>query len=567
MFKNLFLFLNIFTPFLNGYILIYHLYSFDYSIQENNKIKVNTYLDLKQNNFYEINFYDSYSVVGYIKNDKPVIKSYDEFPIKENNNYIFENNIKLQNNNLLLNFTSYFDNYNIVLYTGKYNLTYIEKNIIQYYNIKNNDIKNNKRILALTEVAPFIIGQQYDISDYYLFFGFYSMLIVYFIITLFITYNNKINFFDRFIKKLNINYGTFFTLCMFSTFSIICVLYSFIANDFSTILKRLGQWEAINLGSVLFPITRNSIFLVLFKCSFQNALIVHKYLVFLLLISVIIKFIMIVLYFNPDFLITFLNTDTGGSPLMGTIATFSIILTGILSIKQIREKCFELFYYCHKIFVIITLLSSCLHYIITLYYAFPPILLYLIDIILRHVNTKKAIYTKLKKIGNDKYGTSSVFIHVSLIKNTKIEPGSYFFICYKDIALFQWHPLTVISSNDNNLIFCAKNMGKGSWTDKLINFSDSLITHEQQLLDRQVYLQGPYGHLKVNYKNKNYKYLICIAGGIGITPILPILEEINIIQHYNIKNKIQNIKKILFIWIVNHTSLVDPFTKIRSRLI
>ena len=104
-------------------------------------------------------------------------------------------------------------------------------------------------------------------------------------------------------------------------------------------------------------------------------------------------------------------------------------------------------------------------------------------------------------------------------------------------------------------------MGKGSWTDKLINFSDSLITHEQQLLDRQVYLQGPYGHLKVNYKNKNYKYLICIAGGIGITPILPILEEINIIQHYNIKNKIQNIKKILFIWIVNHTSLVDPFTK------
>ena len=126
MFKNLFLFLNIFTPFLNGYILNNHLYSFDYSIQENNKIKVNTYLDLKQNNFYEINFYDSYSVVGYIKNDKPVIKSYDEFPIKENNNYIFENNIKLQNNNLLLNFTSYFDNYNIVLYTGKYNLTYFE---------------------------------------------------------------------------------------------------------------------------------------------------------------------------------------------------------------------------------------------------------------------------------------------------------------------------------------------------------------------------------------------------------------------------------------------------------
>lgn len=544
MFKKIFVFLNIFTSFLNGYILKDHEYSFDYSITKN-KININTNLYLKDNNnFYEIKF-DNYSIVGYIENNKTLIYGYDDFPIKKNNNYILENNINFENNNLILNFTSYFDNYNISLYTGEYNLTYIEKRIL----------------LSTINNVQFIVGQQYYLSDYYLFFAFYSMLIIYFTFTLIITYNNKINFFDKLIKKLNLNYGTFFTLCMFSIFSIFCLIYSFITNDLATILKGIGQWQAINLTAVLFPITRNSLFLVLFKSSFQNALLIHKYLAIILIISVIIKFIMILIYFNPIFLITFLNTATGGSALMGTIATFSILLTSLLSIKQIREKCFEVFYYFHKIFVIITLISSCLHYIITLYYALPAILLYLIDIILRYVNTQKAMYTKLKKIGNDKYGTSSIFIHITLLKNIKIRPGTYFFICYKDISPFQWHPFTVISAIDNNLIFCAKNMGKGTWTDKLINFNDSLITHEQQLLDREVYLQGPYGHLNINYKNKKYKYLICIAGGIGITPIIPILEDIN-----KTKNKLKNIKKILFVWVVSHTSLVDPFSKNINKL-
>ena len=555
-FKNIFLFFNIFPSYLYGYISNKdHQYFFDYSIIENNKITVNTSLYLKENNFYEINFQNSYSVIGYIdNNNKTIIDTYDQFPLNKNNNNnnIFKKNIKLINNNLILNFTSYFDNYNIILYSGKYNLTYFQKNIIKYYD-------NNKRFLVSTTYnknAQFIIGQKYFLSDYYLFFGFYSMLTIYFIITLFITHNNKINFSDRLIKKLNINYGTFLTLCMFTLFSIFSIVYSFITNDYRNILRTLGQWQAINLASVLFPITRNSIFLVLFKGSFQNALLVHKYLAMLLLLSVIIKFVMILIYFNYSFLFTFLNITTGGSALMGTIATISMLLLGVFSIKQLREKCFEVFYYSHKFFVIISLITSCLHYIIILYYTFPAIFLYLIDIILRYKNTKKAIYTKLKKIGNDKYGTSSIFIHITLLKNIKIEPGSYFFICYKDISCFEWHPLTVISVHDNNLIFCAKNMGKNSWTDKLINFNDSLITQEQQLIDKEVYLQGPYGHLKVNYKNEKYKYLICIAGGIGITPILPILEDIN-----KTKNKLKNIKKILFVWIVSHTSLVEPFSK------
>ena len=551
LFKKIIFLLNIFSgySYTNEKIIFDKKYSLDYSITENYKININTSFYLNENNFYEIKFYNSYSVVGYRNNGTVLIDSYDEFPYIKNNNYIFKKDIRIRNDNLMImNFTSYFDNKNIILSTGKYNLTHFEKKIIQYHNTG-----HTTRMLANTAPKKFIIDQTSDLSDYYLFFGFYSMLILYFIFNISIVNNTKIHFFNKIITKLNINYGTFLTICLFGIFWICCLVYSFSTHDYPTILQRLGLWESVNLASVLFPVTRNSVFMILIKCSYKNCLLIHKLLVILLLISVIIKFAMILVYFKYTFLFEFINIDTGGSPLMGTIATMSMLLTGLFSQKIIREKYFEVFYYFHKIFVLITFTSSCLHFIIVLYYTLPAICLYFTDIILRYLNTRKAIYTKLKNIGNEKYGTSCVFIHVSLLKNIKTEPGSYFFICYKDVSRLQWHPLTVISSHDNNLIFCAKNMGKGTWTDNLINFNNSLVTQEQKLLNKEVYLQGPYGHLSINYKNNKYKYIINIAGGIGITPILSVLEDININ-----KNKLI---KVLFIWIVSHTSIVDPFSK------
>ena len=228
-----------------------------------------------------------------------------------------------------------------------------------------------------------------------------------------------------------------------------------------------------------------------------------------------------------------------------------MILIGMLSVPYIRNKIFEVFYLSHKFFLFLAIAMGIWHYLLTFYYILPTLVLYLIDLICRYCNTKQALYSHLKIIGQDDKKTSSILITISLLKPVQTPPGTYFFICFREISSFEWHPLSLITQNHNNLTFCAKDMGKNSWTNK-IRTLDENKTLENKLKDSVILLQGPYGHTNIDYKNKKYKYLILVAGGIGITPILSILYDI----HHNYK-KYKHLKHIYLIWIVSHSSMVD----------
>jgi predicted ferric reductase len=336
-------------------------------------------------------------------------------------------------------------------------------------------------------------------------------------------------------------------------------IYTFIPFNFSYILHKQGLWINLNLASVLLPITRNSIWSVLFKLSHINTRYLHKFMSILCIISVIIKFIVVLCYKDFNYLFIIQNEITGGSPLAGTIATFAFILLGILSISYIRNKFFEVFYYSHKILFIIIIISSILHYILVLFYILPTFILYLIDIYFRNKYTIKSAHTTLKISGSEKYNTSCILINIETFKKIKIPPGSFFFLCYHNISRFEWHPLSVVFESNNNILFCAKDMGQNSWTRHLKNY-DAILLKKEILLNRNVYLQGPYQCNNINYKK--YEYMIFVAGGIGITPIISILQYLN-------KLKIQgmlNIKKIIFIWVIPHKSMIKIFNSIFEKL-
>jgi len=274
-----------------------------------------------------------------------------------------------------------------------------------------------------------------------------------------------------------------------------------------------------------------------------------------------IKLIVVIVNKGFSFLFIPINNTTGGSPLMGTICSLSIIITVLLAIPFIRNKLFELFYYSHRILAFITIISGTCHYLMTLYYILPPFLLYIIDLIIREFYTHKAIYSHLKVVGNEKDNTSCVFIHISLLNPIKVNYGSYFFICFKDISKFQYHPLSLISNYDENLIFCAKDRGVNTWTNKLKQYNS--IDGKSILKNKNIYLQGPYGHVTIDYESNKYKYLISIAGGIGITSVISVLQEIN---HLYVNNRLDNIRKIYLIWIASHYSLVKPFFSLLHKL-
>ena len=109
----------------------------------------------------------------------------------------------------------------------------------------------------------------------------------------------------------------------------------------------------------------------------------------------------------------------------------------------------------------------------------------------------------------------------------------------------------MIEHDNKKLTFCAKNMGPNSWTDKLKVFVEN---ENETKYNREVYIQGPYNYFDFNYIISRYNNIISISGGIGITPIFSIIDNIIELTY------LEKIKKeIVLIWIVQDSTLIKNF--------
>ena len=87
------------------------------------------------------------------------------------------------------------------------------------------------------------------------------------------------------------------------------------------------------------------------------------------------------------------------------------------------------------------------------------------------------------------------------------------------VSMFEWHPFSVSAVEDDVLTFHIKANGVGSWTRNLFS---SVVSSDypSKIL---VALDGPYGCMNIN--PTSYSRIIIIAGGIGITPFLPVIRS------------------------------------------
>ena len=372
-----------------------------------------------------------------------------------------------------------------------------------------------------------------------------SLLLSLFLFLLISNYSTKLNCFNKNINLYCLGYYShdiFIFYLLYILWWLSLLILSFFSFD---VLNRLGIWICLNISFTLLPVTRNSLLVTLLKISYNKLINIHKLIAVLCFLSVIIKSIVIIVLYNYSYLYKNISN------IAGTICSLSIILTSIFAIPYIKKNIFELFYYSHKCFCILTIISLSFHYIICLYYITPSILLYLFDLIIRIFNTKKVIYSNVKIYDFKEYNTSYILLILSIEKHIKIIPGCYFFICCNKISKLQWHPLSLISESNNNLVFCVKNMGDNSWSNNLKYLENIKFD------TNNIYLQGPYYHInfKEKYYKYNYEYVINIANGIGITPFISILKDIN----YNIENNKYKLKKVIFIWIIPEIMFLSPF--------
>lgn len=222
-------------------------------------------------------------------------------------------------------------------------------------------------------------------------------------------------------------------------------------------------------------------------------------------------------------------SDTGGSPVSGTVMLLALLLTGVISF--FRRNHWNFFLYSHRLLILIAYISLFIHFQGQLYYLLIlPTLIILGDLILSIYNKSKS--STIVEFEIDK-NTTLIKVEPYRKLYTKFGPGSYFYITMPTISPIA-HPFSIISGpNDNILSFMVKKMEYGSWTHKLFyTLEEAYIKEYDQensllFLNENVrslkcnipaYLSGPFGSLTINLKATSLLLLFC--NGIGITPVL-----------------------------------------------
>ncbi len=398
-----------------------------------------------------------------------------------------------------------------------------------------------------------ILYSNKDLSNFNIYLPFilyYSAIIFFIMFSIFIKNifgNIDIKIFSYIVSLYQSLFLIFYTLIwLFS-----CIYIFLFRNE--DILYYQGIWLILNLTSLIYPISRNSIWVNILEFSYKNIKIIHIYISILCIISVIVKIVTVLFWHDIQYLFDIFDKKLNVSPLSGTLSSFCIFLTTIFSIPIIRKKIFELFYYSHKILFIAIIIATCIHSVITLFYLIPAIILYLIDIFIRIKNTKKTILLDSKVISSDKE-TQYIIFKLRVMHNSNLYPGTYFFINLKDTSRMEWHPLSYIQNTKNCITFFVKDMGKNSWTRKIKNKKDIL---------KNIIIQGPYGKLYNPKLLKKYKHIIFFAGGIGITPLISIIKDIDL----KLKNGLyKNIENITIFWSISRLILIECYQDLFQEL-
>ncbi|XP_057817034.2 probable ferric reduction oxidase 1 [Cryptomeria japonica] len=358
-------------------------------------------------------------------------------------------------------------------------------------------------------------------------------------------------------------------------------LYTYIRDDFSRvtakmILKsgnhhkwqyklerfgvRLGFTGTLCIALLFLPVSRGLALLQLIGIHFEISVKYHVWIANLMMVIFTLHSLcFITVWGSRNRLQTELSRwdRTGRVNLAGVITFCSGVTMWMTSIQPIRRKFFELFYYTHHLYVIF--ITFFLMHIDERHFCtvLAGIFLFLLDRFLRFIQSRITVKVLSARI----LPCKSIELTLPKHPGLKYSSTSAIFLSIPIISRLQWHAFSITSSPSVHedqisvLIKC-----QGDWTQQLYNLiydSHLLKSSSTSLL---VAVEGPYGP-KSNYFLR-YDNLILIAGGIGVTPFISILQEIvwqKIHKH--------SVPKVLLIFVVKKSEDLSMLNLISPSLL
>jgi len=159
---------------------------------------------------------------------------------------------------------------------------------------------------------------------------------------------------------------------------------------------------------------------------------------------------------------------------------------------------------------------------------------------------------KLSYVVNDWETKGHFFKH-------NIIAGGFCFYRFNDVSIFQWHPFSTFSSKNGNERECTVYIKReGYYTNALWRLALKNQNEKNTLLKSiSLNVDGPYGS-ELQYSD--YKQLIFVAGGIGITPVHSIIASLLdycLIRMTKFGRLDTGIPSITLIWTVRDISLFN----------
>ncbi|KAF0695228.1 Aste57867_13940 [Aphanomyces stellatus] len=292
-----------------------------------------------------------------------------------------------------------------------------------------------------------------------------------------------------------------------------------------------GHFSLVALVLLLLPVARGKHWELIFGASYERILKFHRWLGRLCFLTGTIHLV-VVLVNNTDVTSTIPYGPQQVVPLFGLLALIAFGSMALVSIDPIRRMFYSYFLMHHRIAAVVGIVFVLLHSRTACYTMTLPLTVYGLTLVARlvavFVNTTTVSAKSFASAGDKSTNPRSVLLTLpATAKSTKwaqdANPCSFFWVNIPSVSLIEWHPFSaVVTPDGNSIAFCVKAMGANRFTDKAVcAVIDATNSGDEGKLTLR--LDGPHG--KPSLDVDDYDVLVLVAGGIGITPLLSLINR------------------------------------------
>ncbi|TYZ63086.1 hypothetical protein PybrP1_002616 [[Pythium] brassicae (nom. inval.)] len=298
-----------------------------------------------------------------------------------------------------------------------------------------------------------------------------------------------------------------------------------------------------NMAFLLLPVTRNCTWMEFFNISYANGVKLHRWTGYATVITGVVhtggywgKWIRDGTFkknqlpcFDCD-----LGDDSTGYYAWFNVAGFISVLAMVLmiptSLPVVRRKVYEWFYISHWVLFIVSVFFAILHWAQIIWWILPSGLLFFISRGASSWNgMTPVVVSSFAVIGED---TADELVKVVFKRaapgaspsaaSYDFKVGNFVYLNVPHIAKIEWHALTIASSpcsSATDVTLLIKPLG--DWSQKLVAYAKEC---KRDGVAPLMYMDGFYGASLELYDE--YATLCLVGGGIGVTPLLSVLEDI-----------------------------------------